>query len=83
MDGTHRVLTELNTGHDQGYVSLGVDLKRLHCSNKLGEGCDIDTTENLEVHKGCALESMELIAYTRALAESARSVLLGGVCMLT
>ena len=80
---THRALTELNTGHDKGYVSLDVDLKRLHRSNKLGEGCDIDTTENLEVHKGCALESMVLIANARTLTEPAGSVLSGGVCMPT
>ena len=71
MGGTHGALMELNTGHDKGYVSLGVDLKRLHSSNKLGEGCDIDSTENLKVHKGCELESMELIANARTLEESA------------
>ena len=68
-------LTELNTGHDQRYISLGVDLKGLHGSNKLWEGLDIDTTENLEVHKGHTFEGMELIPYTRGLAESARSIL--------
>ena len=78
-----RVLAELNAGHDQRYISLGMDLKGLHGSNKLGEGLNIDTTENLEVHKDYALEGMELIPYTRALAESARSILSRNIGMPT
>ena len=55
-------LSELDTGHNERYVSLYMDLKGLHGSNELGEGGDIDTTENLEVHEGYALEKMELSA---------------------
>ena len=61
----------------------GMDLNGLHRSNKLGEGLNIDTTENLEVRKGYTLEGMELIAYTRAFAESTGSILSRDIGMLT
>ena len=62
-------LSELDTGHNERHVLLHMDLKGLHGSNELGEGGDIDTTENLEVHKGYALESVELIADVGFVAE--------------
>ena len=46
-----------------------MDLKGLHGCNELGEGGEIDTTGNLEVHKGYTLESVELIANVRFVAE--------------
>ena len=56
-------------------VSLYMDLKGLHGCNELGEGGDIDTTENLEVQKSCTLKSMVLIAYVGVVAEPAGSIL--------
>ena len=61
--------------HNKRNVSLDVDLKGLHRCNKLGEGGDIDTAENLEVQKGCTLESMVLIAYIGIFTETERSIL--------
>ena len=37
-----------------------MELKGLHMCHELREGGDIDTTENLEVHKGFALEAWNL-----------------------
>ena len=72
-------LSELNTGHNERYVSLYVDLKGLHGCNELGEGCDIDTKENLEVHEGYALKSVELIADVGFVAESTGSFFSGNI----
>ena len=72
-----RELSELNTGHNERYVY--VDLKRLHGCNELGEGCDIDTTENLEVHEGYALKSVEFIADVGLVAESTGSFFSGNI----
>ena len=77
--GILRELSELNTGHNEGYVSLYVDLKGLHGCNELGEGCDIDTTENLEVHEGYALKSVELITNVGFVAESTGSFFSGNI----
>ena len=51
--------------------------------NELREGGDIDTTENLEVHKDFTLESKELITYFRFVAELTGSVLSGDIKMPT
>ena len=67
------------------YRSLMLDimsdmyLKGLHGCNELGEGCDIDTTENLEVHEGYALKSVELIADVGFVAESTGSFFSGNI----
>ena len=60
-----------------------MELNGLHMCNELREGGDIDTTDNLEVHKGFTLESMELITYFRFVAEPTGSVLLGDIKMPT
>ena len=79
IGGILRELSELNMGHNVRYVSLYVDLKGLHGCNGLGEGCDIDTTENLEVHEGYALKNVELIVNVGLFAESTGSVLTGDI----
>ena len=60
-----------------------MELKGLYMCNELREGGDIDTTENLEVHKGLSMESMELITYFRFVAEPTGSVLPGDIKMPT
>ena len=51
--------------------------------NELREGGDIDTTENLEVHKDFTLESIGLITNFRFIAEPTGSVLSGDIKMPT
>ena len=51
--------------------------------DELREGVGIDTTENLEVHKGFTLESMELITYFRFVTEPTESILSGDNTMPT
>ena len=76
-------LSELNMGHNEWDVPLYMELKGLQMYNELREGGDIDTTENLEVHKGFTLESMELITYFRFVAGPTGSVLSGDIKMPT
>ena len=42
-----------------------MDLKGLHRCKELGEGGDVNTTQNLEVQKSYTQKSMVLIAYVR------------------
>ena len=81
--GILRGLSELNAGHNERYVSLYVDLKGLHGCNELGDGCDIDTTENLEVHEGYAQKSVELFANVGFVTESTGSFFSGNILMTT
>ena len=60
-----------------------MELKCLHMCNELREGGAIDTTENLEIHRGFTLESMELIPNFRFVTEPTGSFLSRDIEMTT
>ena len=54
-------IADLDTWHEERYVSLNCYIEGSHFLNELGVGSDIDTTENLEIHEGLALKRMIFI----------------------
>ena len=62
---------------------MHIDLKGLHTFDELGKGSDIDTTEELEVHEGFALEPVILITKFRFSAKPTGSLVMGDIEMST